>query len=284
MSMDLELLGAADHNLLMGYGPRPYHWGAPYARPAYGGGYRHPAYGVPPAPQYGGGYGAPPSPYGYRHHHHHHHPHAYAQQAMMGLNPAYQQAMGDMGGMDGMEGYGGPTWFNQLAGDDGGGPPPHPHHGGHHMVPAHPSYYSHQIPLAMVQPAVPGVAQRGARQQPLGFSPGVFTSNSGTTLEVTAVPQRPVRGGRVMGTYSRQGTSSNGLLILQSLFVGTDGQLLSADGIGFDMIAPNTFGAGVNLTPASVGNQIVATVTVSVAPSEEDQIPFSMGIFGLTVG
>lgn len=279
MSMDLELLGAADHNLLMGYGPRPYHWGAPYARPSYG----HPAY--QPSPQQYAYPGAPPAyggGYPHHHHHHRHHPHAYAygQQAMMGLNPAYQQAMGDMGG------YGGPSWFNQLAGDGGGpeGPPPMHHHGGHHMVPAHPSYYSHEIPLSMVQPAVPGVAQRGARQQPLGFSPGVFNEASGTTLEVTAVPQRPVRGGRVMGTYSRQGTSATGLLLLQSLFVGTDGQLLSADGIGFDMIAPNTFGAGVNLTPASVGNQIVATVTVSSAPTESDQIPFSMGIFGLTVG
>jgi hypothetical protein len=257
--MDLELLsGAPDMGDMGAYYGRGYNYGRPYGG---WGGYARPWGGYPPAAPPGAypGY-VPPYGYGYPHHHHHHH-RPWAQ--VMGYNP--QLAM--MGAA--------PSWFNYLAGDEGGGPPPDGPHGGMGTDP---------VPLAMVQPAVPGVSQRGGRVQPLGFTPGRFTAGSGTTLQVTAVPQRPLRGGRLVGTYSRIGVTATGLLFLASLFVGTDGQLLSSDAIGFDMLSPNSFGVGVNFTPASVGNQIVATVTISDAPGDEDSIPFSVGLWGLTVG
>jgi hypothetical protein len=265
--MDLELLSGGDMGDVGYYDPRyargPYArpgWGRPFAAPGYAApGYAAPGYGYP-------GYGYP-----YYHHHHHHRP--WAQ--VMGYNPQLAM-MGDMG-----HGGGAPHWFNYLAGEDGpppDAPPPPPHH--HH----HGGMGSEHVPLAMVQPAVPGVSQRGGRVQPLGFTPGRFDATSGTELQVIATPQRPLRGGRLVGTYSRIGVTATGLLFLASLTVGTDGQLLSGDAIGFDMLSPNSFGVGVNFTPASVGNQIIADVSISDAPGSDDSIPFSLGLWGLTVG
>lgn len=182
---------------------------------------------------------------------------------MMGYNPQLA--------MMGAHGHAAPTWFNYLAGPDDG-------------APAAPALGEEHVPLAMVQPAVPGVSQRGGRVQPLGFTPGRFTATTDTQLDVTATPQRPVRGGRLVGTYSRIGTTATGLLFLNSLTVGTDGQLLSADPIGFDMLAPNSFGVGVNFSPASVGNQLVGQVAISDLPASEDSVPFSLSLWGLTVG
>jgi len=247
--MDLEILG--DMGDMGAFPP-----GFVRDNRGYPGAYAHPAYGPRPYAWAQPQYAQYQQPYGWHPHHHHHH-----HRQMMGYNPQLS-----------MMGHGGaPTWFNYLAGDDapGGGPPP---------------MGAEQVPLAMVQPAVPGVAQRGGRVQPLGFTPGRFTDTSGANLDVTATPQRPVRGGRLVGTYSRVGTTANGLLFLNSMSVGTDGQLLSSDPIGFDMLAPNSFGVGVNFSPASVGNQLVAQVAISDIPAAEDSVPFSLAIWGLTVG
>lgn len=139
-------------------------------------------------------------------------------------------------------------------------------------------------PLSALVSAVPGATARGGKVQPLGFSNGTFTATSGTIITVRARPQRPLRGGRLVGSYTRNGTSATGLLTLVSLFVGTDGQLLSGDPISFDALAPNAFGVGVNLTPAAVGQEIVATVGLSAAPTMTDTITFNLTMFGMSIG
>lgn len=147
-----------------------------------------------------------------------------------------------------------------------------------------------QSPMAAPQPlnalvsAVPGASARGGKVQPLGFTNGVFNATSGTTITVRARPQRPLRGGRLVGSFARQGASATGLLTLVSLFVGTDGQLLSGDPISFDALAPNAFGVGVNLTPAAVGQEIVATVAISGAPTMTDSVTFNLTMFGMSIG
>ncbi len=139
-------------------------------------------------------------------------------------------------------------------------------------------------PMNMLVSPVPGVSGRGTKVQPLGFTNGTFTATSGTTITVRARPQRPLRGGRLVGSFARVGTSATGLLTLVSLFVGTDGQLLSGDPISFDALSPNAFGVGVNLTPAAVGQEIVATVAVSAAPTMTDTITFNLTMFGMSLG
>lgn len=158
----------------------------------------------------------------------------------------------------------------------------------HPGSPAHPAYpgpaASAPQPIQQLVSAIPGASARGSKVQPLGFTPGTFSVTSGTIITVRARPQRPIRGGRLMGSYARAGTTATGLLTLVSLQVGTDGQLLSGDPISFDALSPNAFGAGVNLTPAAVGQEIVAQVAVSAAPSSTDTIPFNLTLYGLSVG
>lgn len=151
--------------------------------------------------------------------------------------------------------------------------------GGYPMPPS-----AQPFPINQLVPAIPGVAQRGGRVQLLGFTNATFTATSGTSLVVRATPQRPIRGGRVFGSFARVGASATGLLTLSQLIVGTDGQLLSGDPISFDILAPNSFGVGVNLTPAVVGTVIQATVNISAAPTMTDTVPFNMTIVGPSLG
>jgi len=146
------------------------------------------------------------------------------------------------------------------------------------------SPFAQPTPLNALVSNVPGVTDRGTKVQPLGFTNGTFTATSGTTITVRARPQRPLRGGRLVGSFARNGVSATGLLTLVSLFVGTDGQLLSGDPISFDALSPNAFGVGVNLTPAAVGQEIVATVAVSTAPTMTDTIAFNLTLFGMSIG
>lgn len=139
-------------------------------------------------------------------------------------------------------------------------------------------------PLAAVQPQMPGVPDRGGRVQPLGFELGAFTAAGPAVVTVRARPQRPVRGGRLVGDFSRTGLTATGLLTLVQLVVATDGQLLSGDPISFAALSPNAFGVGVNLSPAAVGNEIFATVAISALPAGADRVDFNLTLFGLTVG
>jgi len=258
--MDLEILSGPDGGPMgdmgdMGWRQRGWErnrWGG------YGGGYG------------GGGYNRYP-----QQHHHHHRRWAYAQPLMSGSSG---------------------KWFNWMAGPDGApagppvevAPPQHHGHGGHHGGGGHPDEipggWGDHMPLSFIQPEVPGVSQRGGRVQPLGFTQARFDNTTDSQITVTATPQRPVRGGRLVGTYSRIGMDAQGLLSLAAFVVGTDGQLLSDDPIGFDMISPNAFGVGVNFTPASVGNRMTAAITVSDLPGEGSAIPVALGLWGVTVG
>jgi len=139
-------------------------------------------------------------------------------------------------------------------------------------------------PLSAVQPQMPGVPDRGGRVQPLGFENGAFTSAGPAVVTIRARPQRPLRGGRLVSDFTRTGATATGLLTLVQLVVATDGQLLSGDPISFAALAGNSFGVGVNLSPAAVGNEIFATVAISALPAMADRVDFNLTLFGLTVG
>lgn len=198
---------------------------------------------------------------------------AQQQQGMMGfsLNPFHYLAAGAGALGTGMSNvlHGHVPWYHP-------GAQSHPQYPG--------PYAAAPQPVSQLVAPIPGASARGSKVQPLGFTNGTFNATSGTTITVRARPQRPLRGGRLVGSYSRSGTTATGLLTLVSLFVGTDGQLLSGDPISFDSLAPNAFGVGVNLTPAAVGQEIVATVAISVAPGSTDTVAFNLTMFGLTIG
>lgn len=235
--------------------------------------------------------------------------------ALCGNDPAQMQAM--MGSMMGawesslipydpqaMLGYGFPEEYNALAGlmsammgrapygrHRGYG---HPMHygrggGGHPGYGGHPNPWAHTPagaghPVQAIQPALPGVPARGGRVQPLGFENGAFVAGGSAVVTVRARPQRPFRGGRLVGSFTRTGATATGLLTLVNLIVATDGQLLSGDPISFDSLSPQSFGVQVDLSPAAVGNEIVAQVAVSVLPAMTDRIDFNLTAYGHTIG
>jgi hypothetical protein len=232
--------------------------------------------------------------------------------ALCGNDPAQMQAM--MGSMMGawesslvpydpqaMLGFGFPEQYNALAGLMGamgammGAARPY---GRRAPFTAHPgggawgqmqSPWGHTPagayhPVQAIQPALPGVPARGGRVQPLGFQNGAFVAGGSAVVTVIARPQRPFRGGRLVGSLTRTGASATGLVTLVSLTVATDGQLLSGDPISFDALAPQSFGVQVDLSPAAVGNEIIAQVAVSVLPTMTDRIDFNLTVFGHTIG
>ena len=159
----------------------------------------------------------------------------------------------------------------------------HAHHPAHH--PAHPAAGAAALhPIQAINPPIPGVAARGGRVQPLGFENGAFVAGGSSVVVIRAKPERPFRGGRLVGSLARTGPTATGLVTLVSLQVGTDGQLISADPISFDSLSPQAFGVQVDLTPAAVGNSIAATVAVSVLPTAPDRIDFNLTAYGHTMG
>lgn len=223
--------------------------------------------------------------------------------ALCGDDPAQMQAM--MGSVMGawqsslvpydpqaMLGYGFPEEYNALAGGavgwmgapygralPGGYAPGRYPQRGYYGSPA-----AQMHPVQAINPALPGVPARGGRVQPLGFENGAFVAGGSAVVTVRARPQRPFRGGRLVGSLSRTGASATGLVTLVSLIVATDGQLLSGDPISFDSLSPQSFGVQVDLSPAAVGNEIVAQVAVSVLPTMTDRIDFNLTVYGHTIG
>lgn len=138
--------------------------------------------------------------------------------------------------------------------------------------------------IAAINPTIPGVAARGGRVQPLGFENGAFVAGGSAVVVVRARPERPFRGGRLVGSLARTGVTATGLVTLVSLQVGTDGQLISSDPISFDSLSPTAFGVQVDLTPAAVGNSIAATVAISALPAMTDRVDFNLTAYGHTMG
>jgi hypothetical protein len=228
--------------------------------------------------------------------------------ALCGNDPAQMQAM--MGSMMGewtsslvpydtqaMLGYGFPEEYNALAGmmaammgaqrpyGRRGGAAQYGYrggYGGHPGYPPHPAAQNH--PVQAINPSLPGVPARGGRVQPLGFENGAFVAGGSAIVTVRARPQRPFRGGRLVGDFTRTGATATGLLTLVSLIVATDGQLLSGDPISFASLSPTSFGVQVDLSPCAVGNEIVAQVAVSALPTMADRIDFNLTAYGHTIG
>src|SRR5688572_21124042 len=66
---------------------------------------------------------------------------------------------------------------------------------------------------------IPGVSHPGARLQQLGLGATAFTSTSGTLLSLTASPQRPFKGQRLILDLTRTGASATGLVTVNQLNV-----------------------------------------------------------------
>jgi hypothetical protein len=132
-------------------------------------------------------------------------------------------------------------------------------------------------------PQVPGVPARGLGEQPLGFGASAFTAASGTLLTLTASPQRPFRGRRLVVDLTRTGASATGLVTLTRLDVGVDNQLPGAGALAVSTFANNAVGVNLDLDPCTPGVNITLQFNVSAAPAGADRIDFAAALIGEVV-
>jgi hypothetical protein len=140
------------------------------------------------------------------------------------------------------------------------------------------------VPARRLIPRVPGVPMPGARLQPLGFGSSAFTVASGTVLSLTASPQRPFKGQRLVVDITRTGASATGLITITRLDVGTANQLVSSGPLAAAAFAATAFDVNLELDPATPGILIVVQLAISVAPAGADRVDFAAVMFGTAVG
>lgn len=140
------------------------------------------------------------------------------------------------------------------------------------------------VPGRRLIPRVPGVPMPGARLQPLGFGASAFTAASGTVLSLTATPQRPFKGQRLVVDITRTGATATGLITITRLDVGTANQLVSSGPLSAAAFAATAFDVNLQLDPATPGILIVVQFAISAAPGAADRVDFSATMFGTAVG
>jgi len=141
------------------------------------------------------------------------------------------------------------------------------------------------IPARRLMARIPGVPSRGLREQPLPLGATAFTVGGLTTLTLTARPQRPFRGRRLIVdlTRSNAGGSANGLVNITSLDIGADNQLPVPAGSSMPAAAFASTAVGVNLDmdPCQGGIEVTLGVSISAAPTVAgDRVDVSAVIIG----
>ena len=141
-----------------------------------------------------------------------------------------------------------------------------------------------RMPGRRLIPRIPGVPMPGARLQPLGIGSSAFTLTSGTVLSLTARPQRPFKGQRLVVDISRTGATATGLVTITRLDVGTANQLVSSGSLIAGAFAATAFDVNLQLDPATPGIDVTVQFNISVAPAGTDRVDFGGVILGTTIG
>lgn len=135
-----------------------------------------------------------------------------------------------------------------------------------------------------IAPAIPGVPQPGARNFPLGFGSFTFLPAGITLTNLTANPQKPFKGARLMVQVNRSVGAVAELVTITNLDVGTGNQLVSAQALPAEGFAATAFDTGLSLDPATPGIQIVLGIAISASPPAGETISVSAMLIGNTIG
>lgn len=118
----------------------------------------------------------------------------------------------------------------------------------------------------------PGVPKRGWHLQPMGLTPVAFLAASGLLLNMTARPQRPFKGQRLVLDVTRTGATATALITVNRIDVGADNQLISSGPLpaaGYQATAIDT---NVVFDVAYPGIDITVQLAATVAPAGADRI------------
>jgi hypothetical protein len=135
-----------------------------------------------------------------------------------------------------------------------------------------------------IQPAVPGVPSPGARNFPLGFGSVTFVNAGQTSFNLTANPQRPFKGHRLVIDVRRSSGATAELVEITQLNVGQGNQLMSAAALPAEAFRPDSFDTKLSLDPSTPGIDIVIGLQVSAAPGVADTITVGAMLIGDTIG
>lgn len=133
-------------------------------------------------------------------------------------------------------------------------------------------------------PGTPGVPMPGVRLQPLGLGATAFTAASGTILNLTAQPQRPFKGQRLVIDITRTGATATGLVTVSRLDIGTANQMVASTSLAASAFAATAFDVNLQLDPATPGITITLQLAISVAPGGADRVDCAAVIMGTAVG
>jgi hypothetical protein len=131
---------------------------------------------------------------------------------------------------------------------------------------------------------MPGVPSVGGRLQPVGFGSAVFSSTSGTTLRLTANPQRPLVLRKLVAAITRNGGSAVGAVTIDSIKVGSNEQLVNAQPTPAELFDPATQNNNIAFDASTPGVEVTITLSISAAPTATDTVTVAVGAIAETVG
>lgn len=140
------------------------------------------------------------------------------------------------------------------------------------------------MPYRTLVPTVPGVPSAGLRLQPLGLGATQFNASSGTILTLSAQPQRPFKGMRLVLDITRTGTSATGLVTVTRLDVGTQNQLVASGPLAAAAFAATAFDVNLEMDPATPGITITVQIAITAAPAMTDVVDVAGVLFGAAIG
>ena len=130
---------------------------------------------------------------------------------------------------------------------------------------------------------IPAKPVDGENMQPLGLNVVTFTNTSGTTLTLSAKPQRGFRGERLVLDIRRVGpTAIASPVILSRFAIGDLNQLVGGGALPADIFAADAFGVRLMMDAAFPGVNVDLTFTIPAALGVGDSIFVSGGIIGRT--
>jgi len=135
-----------------------------------------------------------------------------------------------------------------------------------------------------IAPAIPGLPAPGARNFPLGFDTFTFVNAGVTQTTLTANPQKPFKGARLMVQVNRSSGAVAELVSINNLDVGTGNQLVSSQSLPAEGFAAGAFDTMLSLDPATPGILIVLGIAISATPPVGETITVSAMLIGNTIG
>lgn len=138
--------------------------------------------------------------------------------------------------------------------------------------------------LNAIAPKVPGVPAPGARNFPLGFGSFTFVNAGVTSAVLTANPQRPFKGARLVIDVKRSAGATAELVTVTSLNIGQNNQLVSSSPLPAEAFLPSSFQTMLSLDPATPGIDITLGLAISAAPGVGETVAVSAMLIGDTIG